>query len=130
MLYEVITETERAEEAFMAWHYASYVDKVAAAGKSEYAIPTFVNAWIVQPEDEHPGDYPTGGPQAHSLDLWKAATANIDLFCPDIYISHFQEVCEQYRITSYNVCYTKLLRVPAGIRRPTITFSFNPLSVS
>jgi len=111
---EVFGETERAEEAFMAWHYASYVGKVAAAGKSEYAIPTFVNAWIVQPEDEHPGDYPTGGPQAHSLDLWKAATANIDLFCPDIYISHFQEVCEQYTSVVQNPLFVPESR--AGIQ--------------
>src|ERR1035438_8201353 len=32
-----------ADEAFMAWNYASYVDKVAQAGKAEYAIPMYVN---------------------------------------------------------------------------------------
>ena len=95
---EVFGDSEQAEEVFMAWHYAAYVDRVAAAGKSEYAIPTFVNAWIVQPQDEHPGEYPAGGPQAHSLDLWKAAASHIDLLSPDIYLPNFQEICQQYKI--------------------------------
>src|SRR5664279_2455753 len=29
----------------------------------------FVNAWIVQPEDKGPGDYPSGGPQDHMHDF-------------------------------------------------------------
>ena len=32
------------EELFMAYQYAKYIGKVAAAGKREYAIPMFVNA--------------------------------------------------------------------------------------
>ena len=45
------------------WNYARYIDAVTEAGKAEYALPMFVNAWIVQPEDKGPGDYPSGGPQ-------------------------------------------------------------------
>lgn len=93
---EVLGSSEAAEEAFMAWHYARYIEKIAAVGKAEYPLPTFVNAWIVQPQDEHPGEYPAGGPQAHLLDLWEAAAPNIDLFCPDIYLPNFGEVCEQF----------------------------------
>ncbi len=93
---DVLGTGEAAEEAFMAWHYGRYIDAVAAAGKAEYPIPSFVNAWIVQPQDEHPGEYPAGGPQAHVLDLWEAAAPHIDLLCPDIYLPDFQEICEQY----------------------------------
>ncbi|MDR0901553.1 MAG: DUF5597 domain-containing protein [Opitutaceae bacterium] len=85
-----------AEEAFMAWHYARYVDRVAAAGKREHALPAFVNAWIVQPSDELPGEYPTGGPQARVLDLWRAAAPSIDIFTPDIYLPNFTQVCAEY----------------------------------
>jgi hypothetical protein len=34
-----------ADEVFMAWYFARYVDSVAAAGKEEYPIPMYVNAW-------------------------------------------------------------------------------------
>jgi hypothetical protein len=50
----------------MAWHYARYLNRLAEVGKSEYPLPMFVNAWIVQPKDTVPGDYPSGGPQAHA----------------------------------------------------------------
>src|SRR6185503_8198934 len=39
----------KADEVFMAWNYARYIDAIAQAGKKEYSIPMFVNAWIVQP---------------------------------------------------------------------------------
>src|SRR5262249_31094200 len=38
---EVFGEGERADEIFMAWHYARYVDRVARAGKAEHALPMF-----------------------------------------------------------------------------------------
>jgi hypothetical protein len=56
----------------------------------------FVNAWIVQPQDKKPGDYPSGGPQAHMLDIWRAAAPHIDLFCPDIYLPDFAQICSMY----------------------------------
>ncbi|MBC7915728.1 MAG: beta-galactosidase, partial [Pyrinomonadaceae bacterium] len=69
---EVFGNGFAADEAFMAWNYATYVNTVTKAGKAEYNIPMFVNAWIVQPEDKKPGDYPGGGPQAHVHDIWRA----------------------------------------------------------
>ena len=30
----------------MAWNYARYIGQVAAAGKAEYNIPMYVNAWL------------------------------------------------------------------------------------
>lgn len=66
---EVFGKNERTAEIFMAWNYASYMDRVTAEGKKHYDIPVFVNAWIVQPEDSHPGNYPSGGPQAQNHDI-------------------------------------------------------------
>jgi beta-galactosidase GanA len=93
---QVFGSTPQAEEIFMAYHYARYLDRVAAAGKREYDLPMFVNAWIVQPQDKAPGDYPSGGPQAHNHDIWKAIARNIDIFTPDIYLPDFPGVAGQY----------------------------------
>jgi beta-galactosidase GanA len=46
---EVFGTTPQAEEAFMAWNYATFMNAVAAAGKAEYALPMYVNTWIVRP---------------------------------------------------------------------------------
>jgi beta-galactosidase GanA len=83
------------DEIFMAWNYASYVEKVAAAGKAEYPIPLFVNAWLSQP-DRTPGAWPSGGPLPHVMDVWRAATTHIDILSPDIYQPNFAEWCRRY----------------------------------
>ena len=84
------------DEIFMAWHYARFMGQMAEVGKAEYALPMFVNAWIVQPEDRRPGDYPSGGPQAHVHDIWRAGAPQIDILAPDIYLPNFAEVCTAY----------------------------------
>lgn len=93
---EVFSPSDRAAEIFMAWHYASYMDRITAAGKAEYELPTFVNAWIVQPEDTRPGNYPSGGPQAQNHDIWRAAAPHIDMLSPDIYLSDFPQQLALY----------------------------------
>ena len=70
---EVFGRGRGPSEIFQAWQYARYINRVAEAGKKEYAVPMYVNAWIVQPEDKTPGDYPSGGPQAQGHDIWRAA---------------------------------------------------------
>jgi hypothetical protein len=93
---EVFGKGAKAVEIFMGWNYARYINVVAEAGKKEYAIPMFVNAWIVQPDDKGPGDYPSGGPQAHMHDVWRAGAPAVDLFCPDIYLPDFTGITAQY----------------------------------
>ena len=93
---EVFGKGDRTDEIFMAWNYASYMNAVAAAGKAEYDIPMFVNAWIVQPEDTRPGNYPSGGPQAQNHDVWRAAAPDIDILCPDIYLPEFPDILRLY----------------------------------
>jgi hypothetical protein len=92
----VFGANDRAAEIFMAWHYATYMGYITAAGKKEYALPTFVNAWIVQPEDTRPGNYPSGGPQAQNHDIWRAAAPQIDILSPDIYLNDFPEILRLY----------------------------------
>jgi hypothetical protein len=86
----------KADEVFMAWNYSSYVNKVAAAGKAEYPVVMYVNAWIVQPEDKGPGDYPSGGPQDHVHDIWRAGAPQLDLLAPDIYLPEFDMLATRY----------------------------------
>lgn len=93
---EVFGTNDRAAEIFMAWNYAKYMDMISEAGKAEYDIPVFVNAWIVQPEDTRPGNYPSGGPQAQNHDIWRAGAPNIDLLSPDIYLNDFPEIARLY----------------------------------
>ena len=93
---EVFGKGTGADEAFMAWHYARYMNRVAELGKKEYPLPIFVNAWIVQPQDKQPGDYPSGGPQAHNHDFWRAGAPQIDVLAPDIYLPNFAEIAAMY----------------------------------
>lgn len=79
-----------ASEIFMAWHYASYMGQVAAAGKAEYALPMYVNAQLPAPL-ERPGEYPSGGPHPAYLEVWRAAAPAIDFFSPDIYWPNFND---------------------------------------
>jgi hypothetical protein len=78
------------------WKYSTYINTIAKSGKEEYPLPMFVNAWLVQKTDKRPGDYPSGGPQAHMLDIWHAGAPDIDLYCPDIYRPEFEEICALY----------------------------------
>ena len=75
----------------MAWNYSHYMGQVTQAGKAEYPIPVFTNTWIVQPEDRGPGDYPSGCPEPHVLDIWRAGGPQIDINAPDIYLPNFTE---------------------------------------
>lgn len=84
------------EELFSAWNYANYVEKVAAAGKKEYPIPMYVNAWLKQPVSYLPGKYPSGGPLPQVLDIWRAAAPSIDFIAPDIYTDEFTWVCHEF----------------------------------
>ena len=92
---QVFGESARSDEIFMAWNYARYVQPVAAAGKSAYPIPMYVNAWLGG-GDATPGDYPSGGPQPRVIDIWKAAGTALDIFAPDLYKSDFYDWATRY----------------------------------
>ncbi|MGH8220989.1 MAG: DUF5597 domain-containing protein, partial [Steroidobacteraceae bacterium] len=76
------------DDLFMAWAYAGYIDRVAAAGKAAYSLPMYTNAALVRPNYE-PGQYNSGGPLPHSMDLWKAGAPELDFLSPDIYFNDF-----------------------------------------
>jgi len=92
---EVFGQGLQTDEIFSAWHYAKYIGAVVKAGKLEYPLPMYVNAWLRAPGGK-PGDYPSGGPVANILDIWRAAAPDIDLFAPDIYLPDFKGICDEY----------------------------------
>jgi hypothetical protein len=85
-----------SDEFFMAWRYSTYVNKVAAAGKAEYDIPMYCNAWQQQPGCPRPGEYPSGGPVPQVNDIWRFGAPSIDMLSPDLYIPEFDWDCERY----------------------------------
>jgi hypothetical protein len=92
---EVFGRGAAGEEIFMAWHFARYVEAVAAAGKKEYPLPMFVNAALIRPGHQ-PGQYPSAGPLPHLADIWRAAAPSIDFLAPDIYFQNFTEWVRRY----------------------------------
>lgn len=100
------------DEIFIAWYFARYAQTVAAAGKAIYPLPTYVNAALNRP-GAAPGEYPSGGPLPHVLDIWKAAAPDIDLLSPDFYNPNF---------TQWNDLYT---RQGEGLFIPEIRFDAN-----
>jgi Domain of unknown function (DUF5597)/Beta-galactosidase len=94
---EVFGSDEWAEEVFMAWHYSVYINHVITEGKAELNIPMYVNAWLgPQPGSVLPGDWPSGGPVARVMDVWRAGAPANDLLAPDIYVQDFKGVLAEY----------------------------------
>jgi hypothetical protein len=81
-------------DLFMAWYYARYIGKVAQMGKAEYALPMYANAALIRP-NYAPGQYNSGGPLPHSIDIWKAGGPQLDFLAPDIYFE-FKDWSGQY----------------------------------
>ena len=76
-----------ADVYFHAWAIARYVGQLAAAGKSAYQLPLYVNAALRDPlKPEKPGAYESGGPTDNVLPIWKAEAPAIDILAPDIYL--------------------------------------------
>ena len=83
-----------AEEIFSAYHVAGYIEKLAAAGKSIYPVPMLVNCWL--DKGQPAGQYPSGGPVARMMEVWKYCAPSIDVLAPDIYLQNFCGVCDEY----------------------------------
>jgi len=97
---EVFGAGMETDEIFMAWNYARYVGHVAAAGKTEYPLPMFVNTWLRQgalkPNEDKPGGYPSGGPLAQVMDAWRAGGPAIDILSPDVHVPNYTDWCNWY----------------------------------
>lgn len=93
---EVFGEGDAAAEVFTAWHYSRFVEAVTIAGKAAYPLPMYVNAALNR-MGRAPGEYPSGGPLPHLLDVWKAGAPSLDFLAPDIYFPNFVDLATRFR---------------------------------
>ena len=85
-----------ADEKFQAYYYAKYVEQLVSAGKAIYNIPMYVNA-AMNSRGRKPGEYPSAGPLAHLINIWKCAAPSIDIYAPDIYDTGFKGWVVKYK---------------------------------
>ncbi|KAH7382762.1 glycoside hydrolase superfamily, partial [Cadophora sp. MPI-SDFR-AT-0126] len=127
---DIFGKSNKTDELFMAYHYAIYVEKVAAAGKKEYPLPLYTNVWqnYVGPDSEsefpatvggggEPGDYPSGGGVTNVLDVWKAFAPSLDFVAPDIYLNDYSSSCAKYRHLNQPLFIPEQRRDEYGARR-------------
>jgi hypothetical protein len=94
---QVFGETPAAEEVFMAWAIATYVEHLAERGRAIADILMYANAWLgPQPGQDTPGQYPSGGPASTVLDVWRAAAPSLAFLGPDIYVNDADSAMKQY----------------------------------
>lgn len=86
---------EDAAEAFMAYQFASAVERIASAGRKEYALPCYANAWLKQ-YPWYPGSYPMGGPVKEMHGIWKKTAPSLFTLSPDIYVPYVADILDQY----------------------------------
>lgn len=94
---EVFGNDIYAEEIFQTWTYATYVQQIAEAGRKIYDLPMYVNV-ALNSRNRKPGEYPSGGPLAHLIDIWHAAAPAIDVLGVDIYDKGYADWVAKYHL--------------------------------
>ena len=84
-----------AEEYFMAYHFAKAVEQITHAGRVEYPLPCYANAWLRQ-YPWYAGSYPSGGPVCEVHKIWKMAAPSLFTLAPDIYVPYVAKVMDEY----------------------------------
>lgn len=131
----VFGSSPRTDELFMAYHYALYVNEVAAAGKEQYPIPHYTNLWMnYSGEDTDndfpiivggggmPGDYPSGGAVSNVMDVWMQFAPQLDFLGPDIYLNDYGRSCAKYRHKNQPLFVPEQRRDDYGARRIWIAY--------
>jgi beta-galactosidase GanA len=93
---QVFGDADAGQEVFTAWFYARYTDAVTRAGKAAYPLPMYVNVALNR-AGKAPGEYPSGGPLPHLIDVWKTGAPSLDLISPDIYFPNFNDLAGRYK---------------------------------
>lgn len=141
---EVFGKSAQIDEIFMAYHYARYLDHVAAAGKREYDIPLYTNVWqnyfgsdndptapVIVGGGGNPGDYPSGGGTSGVLDIWIQFAPSLDFIAPDVYLNDYASSCAKYRHLNQPLFIPEQRRDEYGARRIWTAFgSYQALGTS
>ncbi len=85
------------DEIFMAWHHAVYVEQLSKRARESTQMPLYVNA-ALNSRGRKPGEYPSAGPLAHLIDVWRAGAPTIAMLSPDIYDTGFKSWAQQYAV--------------------------------
>jgi len=109
---EIFGKGPGTDELFMAWCFARYANRVAEAGKAEYALPMFVNAALIRP-GHLPGQYPSAGPLPHLMDIWRAGATKIDFLSPDIYFQNFAEWVRRFDVSGNPIFIPEAMPAPS-----------------
>ncbi|KAG8163079.1 hypothetical protein KVR01_007557 [Diaporthe batatas] len=131
----VFGSSPRTDELFMAYHYALYINEVAAAGKEQYPIPHYTNLWMnYSGEDSDndfpvvvggggmPGDYPSGGAVSNVMDVWMRFAPSLDFIGPDVYLNNYDRSCAKYRHRNQPLFIPEQRRDEYGARRIWIAY--------
>ncbi|KAJ9615607.1 hypothetical protein H2200_001682 [Cladophialophora chaetospira] len=122
-----------AEELFMADAFARYVNEVADAGRAEYGIPLYTNAWL-NFEDQSVVDLfgisqgkgtPTVAGGGAKPDIWNLHTVDIgslDFISPDLYLLDYEWTCQQYRHQNNPLFIPEQKADLAGARRTWLAY--------
>ena len=93
---ETADDADYADEMFMAWNYARYVEHLAKSAKERLpGVPLYVNA-ALDSRGRRPGQYPSAGPIARLGGIWKAGAPSIDFISPDLYDPPFAPWFKQF----------------------------------
>lgn len=113
---DVLGTGPAAEEVFMAWGYADFIESVARVGRAEHPVPLFSNVWLDSdieldlPEGfggfdlavaggMQPGTYPSGGAVPRVTPIWAACAPTLDVVAPDVYFGDFDAIFAGYADT-------------------------------
>lgn len=97
-------------------YFSRYLEKVIVSGKAVYTIPMYANVWLnldsldavdrsytmfmtptsIIAGGSGPGDYPSGGPCAHVMDVWRFGAPYLGLIAPDLHFHDYEMVCKDY----------------------------------
>jgi hypothetical protein len=83
------------DEIFMGWNYARYLGRVVDAGKAEYPIPMFTNAWQTGFAEAVRPPHASGSAKPALMDVWRAGAPRIDIYGVDC-SNNFATFCAKY----------------------------------
>jgi hypothetical protein len=90
-----------AAEAFSVASVSGYIDRLAVQAKAAYALPLYMNVWLVGPGSMPGQGHPSGGAVQHMLELALKHAKHLDLIGPDIYrhaYRDFRDLCVTYSL--------------------------------
>ncbi|EEY17153.1 glycoside hydrolase [Verticillium alfalfae VaMs.102] len=99
---------------------ARYSNIPSSGDHSCWTRGTFPSSSVEAPRR---GDYPSGGPCPHVLDIWRHNTPALDFLAPDLYFHHYESVCKDYTQQGNPLFIPEQRRDANGARRSWLAFA-------